>query len=86
MIVTLYRTIGFDKLIHVLKAENVFYSFIFIHENQHFRYFEYSVYGFYLTSLKYQNPHRGDQIVLSPSLFFLTAAKIVGALGCFGGR
>jgi hypothetical protein len=36
MIVTLDKTIGFDKLIHVLKAEDVFYSVIFIHENQHF--------------------------------------------------
>jgi hypothetical protein len=51
MIVTLDRTIGFDKLIHVLKAENVvFYSFISIHDNQHFRYFEYLVYGFYFRS------------------------------------
>jgi hypothetical protein len=31
MIVTLDTTIGFDKLVHVLKAENVVYSFIYIY-------------------------------------------------------
>jgi hypothetical protein len=51
MIVTIDTTIGFDKLVHVLKAENMVYSFISIHENQHFRYFGNLVYGFYLTSL-----------------------------------
>jgi hypothetical protein len=57
MIVTLDTTIGFDKLVHVLKAENMVYSFISIHENQHFRYFGYLVYGFYLTSLIYTIVH-----------------------------